>query len=354
MFNKTKEKNGDKGNKLSTGYLIAFIKELKQLMSSGITANDAIDIIRSDESSNKAKPILDKIYEEMNNGCSLGDAIAVTSLVPNYISSLISLAEQTGHIEDVLNALIKYYTRQEKLVTGLKSIIITPIILLITMICVLSIIVIQVLPIFNTSFNRLGIQMGWLGTALLNLGIQLVKIRYILLVIGMAFVLLIIAIRFNSKVQERFIELGKKIFHNTRVNKILTAYKFTYSMSLGISSGLSIDGTLDEVEKVLDSADKDLVSIIKKELVDNPEQDISDVLVKHNIIGTRDSKLLKIAQKTGNIAETMEDISDTKTSEYMDSIINKLEPSIILITSIITGSVLLSIMIPLLNIISTL
>lgn len=334
--------------KIDTESIIMILTELKQLVKSGITVYDALEIMKTTEESKEIKEVLDNIHSKCSDGSSLGEALDSTKLFPSYMCNIISISEQTGNLESALQSLIKYYTRQNRLSNSIKSMITTPIILLITIISIIYIISIQVLPIFDEMFHLASIQMGGIAYAFLIFGEKLVEFRYGLIYAGIVLLVIAILIKINPLVREKSAYLVNKIFSYTKTYKIMTLSKFAYSMSLVLNSGMNLDEGIDKVKEIIE--DKSIV----KRLDECKGENILEELYNQGIIDTKDFKLLIIAQQTGSLGEMFDTISDNKEEQYITTInkkINRIEPAVILISSILTGTLLISVLLPLLNVI---
>lgn len=335
-------------------YIPTFVLEVKQLISSGISLYEAIDILREDEKDEKIKKELDKLYDSLSNGDNLRESLSKTTF-PKYMIDMMSLADETGKLEDTLSSLQTYYERQINLSRSLKNAITTPLILLVVMISIVVILITQVLPIFNKAFNQLGAQMGRIATIMMNLGFLLSNFSTILIVLLIGLVGCALFVVFNSKFREscKFKILNK--YGGKGLLREISISKFTYSMSMGVSTGMMLDEAIEKAS----IACEDNIQIKAK--LDNCKTEIEqgknifESLSDNDIFSVRDSKLIKIAEQTGNIQETLETISrnqENYTINELTKLVNKIEPTIILISCVLTGLILLSIMLPLLGVIS--
>ena len=93
-----------------------------------------------------------------------------------------------------------------------------------------------------------------------------------------------------------------------------------------------------------------------KVCVENIEEGIDTALVNSGIFKPMYNQMIKLSFKTGKLDETMTKIAVESESE-VDSAINKflniIEPSLIVVTVGIVGIILLSVMLPLLSLMSS-
>lgn len=347
------KRNNDEIKEISIEYIPDFLVELRQLISSGVTPSEAIDIIRDDEDNSDIRSKLDLIFGHLNDGKQLGDSIEKAGGFPSYMCKMITIAEDTGKLEDVLESLEIYYNRQISLRKSIKNAIITPLILLITMIVVIFILSTQVVPVFYTTFKQLGID----GNSILSVGKILSSIS-----LALATVIAIIAITIGialtiKKSREKILYIVYNRFGNTGILRQISVSKLTYSLSLSVSTGMNIDDALESASNsCIDN--KNIINRISKcrELL-NSGDSLLDAFSNSGLFNKRESKLLKISEQSGNISNALERMANNQEEQLIskiDSLINKVEPCIIFISCILAGSIMISLMLPLLSVISKL
>jgi type IV pilus assembly protein PilC len=82
---------------------------------------------------------------------------------------------------------------------------------------------------------------------------------------------------------------------------------------------------------------------------------LGDALTDSGIFTSRNNRMLSLAQQTGTLPEVMHTIaerSEETIRDEIDSMISKIEPTLVILTSAIVGIILLSVMLPLVSIMS--
>ncbi|MBQ1767750.1 MAG: type II secretion system F family protein, partial [Oscillospiraceae bacterium] len=70
----------------------------------------------------------------------------------------------------------------------------------------------------------------------------------------------------------------------------------------------------------------------------------------------RDCRLLKLAERTGNLPETLDDLAKRQEEESLraiDKLVGTVEPAIVVITSVLAGLILVSVMLPLMGLLQS-
>ena len=82
----------------------------------------------------------------------------------------------------------------------------------------------------------------------------------------------------------------------------------------------------------------------------------ADALSKSGLFSGRDCRLLKLAEQTGSLPDTLEDLAQRQEEDnqrQIDRMVGAIEPVIVVITSALAGVILLSVMLPLMGLLST-
>ena len=82
----------------------------------------------------------------------------------------------------------------------------------------------------------------------------------------------------------------------------------------------------------------------------------AQALADSGLFSARDGRLLQLAERTGSLAETLDGIAarlEQDTMRRIDARISAIEPAIVILTALLAGVILLSVMLPLMSIMST-
>ena len=102
-------------NRVSALYLPIFCRELHQMVHSGISPEEGLSLLLEDETDSEVRAWLEALHGGMETGLSLSAALRETEVFPEYMTDMITLAEETGRLEDVLDTLCRHYERQNRM-----------------------------------------------------------------------------------------------------------------------------------------------------------------------------------------------------------------------------------------------
>ena len=337
-------------------YLPIFCRELHQLVRTGIPIAEGLSMLREDETDTDARSWLDALCKSTEEGMPLASALRESGAFPAYMTDMVALAEETGRLEDVLLSLQRHYDRQLRMAADIRGAIAVPVTLFAVMVAVVILLVTQVLPVFDRVFAQLGVRMGAVATGMMNAGAVLAKAGT-----GIAVVLVVIAavalvVALVPALREKFTVWFRRRFGGRGVLGQMAVSRFASSMSMAVASGLSMEESVAMSAKLCGGA---------KEIDEKTEQcrkDIeeggspADALAKSGLFSGRDCRLLKLAEQTGSLPDTLEDLAQRQEEESLrriDRTVGAIEPAIVVITSALAGVILLSVMLPLMGLLST-
>ena len=343
-------------NVLSNGEVSEICYELAMLLHAGTGTSDSFYILSDDVEDDKTKAILKGIAMDTEDGMQLADAVEKTKVFPEHVGKLLRVGEKSGRTEEALNALADYYDDREKMDHKIKTALLYPSILLLVMLAVLVVLLVYVLPVFNDVYAELGSSLTGIAVWLMKFGEVLQKIMPVLAVIlgiCVAFVILFCA---SDRFRDKVLAIGRKKSRDNGLSWKVARSRFSQALYMGISSGLSAEEAVALAGETV--ADTPEAYKRSQECVKELENgtSIPDALGKTGMMQKTECRILSSAIRSGETDKAMEHISDKMSDEASEAIsetISKIEPTLVVVASVIIGAILLSVMLPLINIMSS-
>ena len=338
---------------LTNMYLSTLCLELHMLHSAGVTAVQGVQMMLDDEPHPQAARVLQALLPGLENGLPLSQAMAQAGFFPAYLVNMLATGEKTGRIPETLQALSHHYERQEKLATAIKNATLYPAVLLGLMLGVMLLLVVQVLPIFNEVFGRMGAQMSPLAQQLMALGMWLRGAGAAMVVGGLAVFAVALAVWMMPRLREKWARTLRHRCGAWGVFGRVATYRFVSSMSLAMASGLDLQESVG-LAAALNSdtaplADKynNCLALLRS------GHTLSAALREGGILTARDSRMLAIGDTSGMADHAMAEIArrtDQQVQAEISSLVSRIEPTLVIITAVMVGVILLSVMLPLMGI----
>jgi len=345
---------------MSNKELAMFCDQMAMILKAGQTPEAGINLMLEDAASEDAKRILEPIAKMCDIGEPFHKACAASKVFPKYALDMIEIGNTSGKLDDVLESLANHYNREEAIAQSIKSAVTYPFLIICMMLIVILVLVIKVLPIFQQVFIQLGTEMTGFSKGLLNFGNTLST--YSVIFISLIMILALAFLYFTK------LPAGKKQWSAFCATCPLTrgfydkvaAGRFASGMSIMKAAGLDTDKSLDLASQLVDNKSMEAKIAKCRELMDGndttPGISFSESLAKTGIFSAMYSKMVNIGFKSGSVDKVFKKIADSYDEEIDNSLSNTisiLEPTLVIILSIVVCLILLSVIMPLMGIMSS-
>lgn len=340
--------------KLSNSELTTFCGQLALILRSGISSIEGLSIMIEDTPEGEGKKILENLLHETELTGSLYMALEAAGCFPSYMCSMTEIGEQSGRLDDVMNSLAEHYRREEILAKSIRSAVTYPLVMLGIMTAIILVLIIKVLPVFDQVYRQLGAGLTGFSGAVLKFGrilgdYSLIFVLLLLLAAGLFFYFAC-----TQKGQTKAITLSRHFSAARQLSEKTACSRFASGMYLALSSGLDIDQSLDMVSRLVDHPDiSPKIDLIRQRLSEGAG--FAEAAQEAEIFSGLYLRMIHIGFKTGAMDEVMKQISiqyDEEVQNQLDSLVAKVEPTLVAILSIAVGMILLSVMLPLIGIMS--
>lgn len=339
---------------LSAQALSEFCRELAVLLHAGVYVSDALSLLSQEENAPNKKLLTDML-EKVDEGAALSAAMESCNAFPGFVTGMVRVGEQSGRLEEALDALAKHYEARQRTARQMRNALAYPALLMLLMLVVIAVLLVKVLPVFDTVYASLGGQLTGLAAGLLYLGGVLQAILPILLgVLGIA-AIGVLLFSCCTAVRERVVMLWRRMMGDRGMMKKQNNAQFAQALAMGLRSGLSLEEAADLAALLLadvpDAAAR--CAQCAARLADGAA--LAEALESTGFLSASACRLLSVGLRGGNGDVVMDQIAQQLTDEAAQTLedrMAKIEPAMVLGASIAVGVILLSVMLPLMNILS--
>ena len=341
--------------KLTMSEKYMFCNQMAMILESGFSLNQGVTMVYEEMDDKNIKGVLQEVAKYLDEQVSFSEAIDLTKAFDDYMVNLVKVGETSGNLDDVMQSLSEYYARIDDITNKLKQALTYPIILIIMMVVVVGIIVFKVLPIFKDVLNGLGSDLSSYDNSFMEFG-------QIFSLICFAVLLVLVIVIIAGYLYQRITHVNvlsnvvQKSFLTRKLSRALNKAQITYALSLFISSGYDLQEAMKFVPKLVD--DKQLRANLEKcneDLINGDS--FVEVIKKYQIYQGMQLNMIQVGFKTGQVDIIMKQLSNSFQEEVnraIDQFLNIIEPTIVTLLSLVVGIVLMSVMLPLISIMSSL
>lgn len=341
---------------LSNMELSAFCSQMAMIRHSGISDLEGISLMLEETTDADETELLTLIEDTIQNTGSFYEALSTTGAFPGYMLQMVKITEDSAKREEVMTALSAHYEREASISQAIKNAVTYPLIMVFMMVLVILVLITQVMPIFNQVFRQLGSEMTGISRVILNIGIAINRYSalFIVLIVLLAAMILYLSRTKNGRAMFRSF-ISHFSWPKNFLEKI-AACRFASGMALTLSSGRSPAESIVLASELVDNDHfREKINICKEE-VDNGH-DLFKSLLSAGIFSGIYARMTSVGSRTGARSQIMQNIADKYQEEIdqnFNTMIGMLEPALVIILSLMVGMILLSVMLPLMGIMSSL
>lgn len=340
--------------KLNNRELFQFCEQFSIILRSGMSAIEGLAILNDDSQTERGKEILTFLYKDMEESGSLAHAMEQSGAFPASAAAYVRTGEETGCLDEVMKGLSAFYAKEIQITDQIQSAVAYPFVMLGMMTAVIVILLVKVLPVFRQVFRQLGLEMSGISGALLGIGETLSHYSTAFLVLLAAMIGFILFLVLHPKGQELIRKIVCRFPGMKEIPVNLDYSRLCQCISLGIRSGLSPELCVELAGAVVTQTEiREKLTSIQKQLAEG--YGFTEAITESGLFKAMEPRLISLGFQAGASDEVMEKLAEQyeeKSTDSVSHIVSILEPTIVIVLSILVGLVLLSVMMPLLGLLS--
>lgn len=339
---------------LSNRELQAFSSQMAMILKAGISCTEGITILSEDAHTNDEQDFLQAVLHTLTQTGSLYEALKATHTCPEYFLSMIQLGEQTGNLDDAMDSLSDYYGKEEDLSQTIRSAVSYPLLMIGMMVAVIFILITKVMPVFDQVFQQFGSTMTGISRGFLTIGTFLNHHLYVFILLMVCLITIFFYLFYTSHGQRKLRRLLIHLKILRQLDEKISARRFADGLALTLRSGLTpSDAVHLSIQLVNASAFRQRLEDLETSVTDGT--DLCDAINQHHIFPGLYSRMVSIGFRTGSVDEAMKKIADSyevEIEEQIQRLVAAIEPTLVIILSVLVGIILLSVMLPLVSLMS--
>lgn len=335
---------------LSQNEKLALVEGLSIMLSAGIPILEALESIEEDASQRQAKEVIRGLSKQLSSGKSLSSAMSTyPATFDSVLISIVRSGEESGKLDQVLADLAENLKSSIETANNIKSALFYPALVIVVLIAVSFYMFIFALPKIAQVFLDLGVHLPAYSSFILRSSLFIHD--YSLFVVGI-FLLIVLAFVYlfrNAKTRVFLFSFLAKLPPIGSLVKYMDLSRFTNTSSLLLSAGVPIIDALEIAGSVVFSPKlKRDIGFLKDSLVSGAN--LSDSMKERpTSFPSLLRRVVGVGEETGNLDKSLSDISKHYQKKFTDIVKNLtvlLEPTLLVIIGVVVGAVLLSIVMP--------
>ena len=326
-----------------------FCRQFHTMLQAGVSLISCLDILRLQTERKRLKVTIGKVYEKVQQGLTLSEAMNRHSDVfPELLINMVVAGEASGNLDVILSRMAIHYEKETKIVNKVKSAMVYPIVLAIFAFLVVILLLVFVLPNFIVIFESSGTALPTPTRILLSISGFLINYWYIAFGISIAFIVSIIMLMKVPKVKYTIDALKFKLPIIKGINQKVVTSRLSRTLSTLLSSGLPLLQVLDVVAKIVNNK-------VVEEGLSRAKEDVkrgvllSVPIKRMNLFPPMFISMLTIGEESGSIDEILDKTAnyyDDEAETALDAMTKLIEPLMIVVMAVVVVSIVAAIILP--------
>ena len=341
-------------SRVSNAQITTFTTQLATLQDAGLPIVRSIKILEGQQKPGKFKDQLAQVAEEVEGGATFSEALAKhpKSFDKLYVS-MVKAGEAGGVLDVILNRLAGFMEKSQKLKKKVKGAMIYPVAVIIVAGVILIFIMTYVVPSFESMFKDIGKGLPGPTQLLLNISESIRKFWYLIPGIPFLFYAAFLGIVRSEKGRKLVdaFKLKMPVF-GTIINKSAIS-RFCRTLGTLIASGVPI---LEALRIVKDAIGNVVIAGAIEEVHGSIREGetIADPLRASGAFDELIVNMIDVGEETGELDKMLIKIADNYENDVdvaVEGLSSLLEPLIIVGLGLTVGFIVVSLFLPLIDII---
>lgn len=338
---------------LSRRDLNIFTSQMKSLMKARVDLLKSLSIVYGQADKEKLKTLVLDLHSRVKNGATFSDALMQhQEFFPNLYINLIKTGEASGRLDEVLEELDRFLSKDEEFKRHVRAAMAYPILMVTVGICVIFVLFSYVIPKLSSIFTDFDYELPLPTRVMLSVS-DFFKSSWWALLLGVV-VFIVVLIRMSKSPQGRarldWVKLRIPIVGDLSLKQSLS--RFCGTLSLLIRSGLPVFQALSVAIPTLENAVfiKDL-EVVRKDVLEGVS--LASSMKKVVFFPSFLVQMMSVGEEGGKLEEVLNEVANIyiqETDAKLKVITSLLEPLIILVLGLILGGIVLAMLLPIFQI----
>lgn len=331
--------------------LSCFCRQFSVIIAAGITVSEGLNMLREQTENASLRSIIGLLHRDVQRGKSLSAAMGrFRSVFPELLTGLVEAGEVSGTLEKVLERTAGYYEREHKTIQAIRNAMIYPAIIAAVSVSALVLFITVVLPAFASMYQQMGVVLPAATSFLIKVGDM--NGYWLLMALAIAILTPSLKAYLTYNGRNRMDRLKLRLpFVGDLIGKIINV-RFARTLGTLIDSGVPLLDSIRLAGRVIGNAE---VSIRLERIEDSIRRgkSLADALAQDGFFKPLLVRMVGVGQDTGTLGYMLDKAADFFEEELGSTTARMtalLEPTIILIMGAFMAFVIVSVIIPMFDI----
>jgi type IV pilus assembly protein PilC len=338
------------GKKIKPLHIAFFSRQMATMMKAGVPLLQSFDIISEGSDNPNMRKLVDDIKQEVAAGHSFATALRQK---PQYFDdlfcNLVDAGEQAGALESLLDRVATYKEKTEYLKAKIKKAMTYPIAVVVVAFIVTAILLIKVVPQFQSVFAGFGAKLPAFTLMVIGLS-EAVQSYWYMFLIGL--VAVVLAFKNAHKKSEKFRNwIDRLLLKIPIIGPLLyksAVARYARTLSTTFAAGVPLVEALDSVAGATGN-------VVFRNAVNKVKQDVSTGMQLNfsmrstGVFPMLAVQMTAIGEESGALDSMLDKVAtyyEDEVDNMVDSLTSLMEPMIMAVLGVIVGGLVIAMYLP--------
>jgi type IV pilus assembly protein PilC len=337
--------------------LCQFTRQLSTLQDAGLPILRSLRILEGQAKPGPLKASLIGVIEDVESGNTLSEAMAKQpKAFDNLYVNMVKAGEAGGALEIILQRLAEFKEKAQTLKRKVQGAMVYPIAVITVATGIVGFIMYWIIPKFKDIFNDFGVELPGITVVLIEMSDWVVNYFYLIPAIPIGLYLFIKIVKKNKTGAYIVDRIALKIPIIGQIISKSTVARTCRTLGTLISSGVPI---LESLSIARDTAGNEVF----RKAFDHIHQSIREgesmavPLKETRIVDDLVVNMVDVGEETGaldNMLYKVADVYDEEVGVLIESLVNLLEPLMVVVLGLIVGFIVIALFMPLVKLLNEL
>ncbi|MCI3943723.1 Type IV pilus biogenesis protein PilC [Pseudomonas syringae] len=339
-----------KGKKIKPLDIAFFSRQMATMMKAGVPLLQSFDIISEGAENPNMRSLVNSLKQEVSSGNSFATALRRK---PEYFDdlfcNLVDAGEQAGALESLLDRVASYKEKTEKLKAKIKKAMTYPAAVLVVAVIVSGILLIQVVPQFQSVFASFGADLP--AFTLMVIGLSDIVQRWWLAIVGLFFASFFLFKKSYKNSQKFRDSLDRFLLKVPIIGPLIfksSVARYARTLATTFSAGVPLVEALESVAGATGN-------VVFKNAVNKVKQDVSTGMQLNfsmrstGVFPSLAIQMTAIGEESGALDTMLDKVAtyyEDEVDNMVDSLTSLLEPMIMAVLGVIVGGLVIAMYLP--------
>jgi len=335
--------------------IVVFTRQLSTMIDAGLPLVQGLEILEKQQSNPTFKKALGEIRSDVESGSTLSDSMRKhPKIFDDLFNNMIEAGETGGILDTILTRLSVFMEKSMVLKKKIKGALTYPAICLAVSILILVVILVFVIPVFESMFKGFGSSLP-LPTQIVVSMSNFFKANFLYMFIGFFIISMIVKKIYNTEKGRLLMDKGMlytPVF-GPLLRKVAVS-KFTRTLSTMLSAGVPI---LEALQVVARTAGNKVIEQAVFRVSDSIAEGrpIAEPLEESGVFPNMVVQMINVGESVGaldSMLEKIADFYDEEVDQAVENLTAMIEPFMMVFLGGMIGGIVVAMYLPIFNIVN--